>query len=325
MAERDDGLDKLEKFSALLVDVREQLDGRGNDAGRISDVFDKLEDEAETRIEALSAAFGELGEGIASEAEAAGDDIEQTGQAADGLESANLQKYLEELDAIAADVDAKLDELEKSLQEATDALEEGFDSFKSGLGEVGSALDQLGKDAESAFGDLASGLERLQGEADEAKSQTEDQFEALSGEIEGTFTSTLESAFSEMTSQLQAQSETWGSNLDEMGQALDGKMTSFEGLVSGLVGEFLGAAHEIVRGSIEETVENAQDEIEKAVEAAIKEMIADLVQEIAEMLARATIGSAVTTAIAPYAVPLKAASEVVEKINDLLDALNPLD
>jgi ABC-type transporter Mla subunit MlaD len=315
-------LGNLESFISTVAETNAAYQQANAKLEKLTNGFDKAEDEIEDKIDGLKDAVTSWTEEFVKEHQ----------QNLEGLDTLieTIEKIIDE--RLAACIDT-IEEIEKVVSdEANDHGEglasqfqnlanEGYQIVKDGVKETEDTIKDLGEQAKDVFSDLEDQVENLTDLASQAKDATVDVFSEVADNINDTLTEAVNSGMDAFSTGLSEGGDAISSGLDTVMNALQAGFDLFSG-ESGNIGDML-----MQMGSdiLSEAASNITDALmtaaQDAFEEMIKEFIEALMQEIIKSIAMMGIGAATSAALVQVIPILAAVKAVAEVIAALLDAL----
>ncbi len=308
----DDSVEKLSQFCAVLQNTQNVLQTELENFERLSEQYDKLEDDSEDRISGLADDLREGLEKVRPDAEAAHESIDDLGEAAqagEGVASEAGGDIEEVREHLGQGLDGGAVDLAEHFGNLTAA---GFESLHITTEAAASGLEQASQEVEEAFGEASgqtrSGAQRLETSVDGVETALSDVTEALGrsgqrleqacseaadGDAEnasevglesGSVSETVEGAYSDLTSHVEEVVDGLAQNVagegqeavETLGTQVQSLEEDFEAHVSGALHDWEGAAVELVPPLQE--AEGFSSELAAAVDdlCVVKAVIADV-------------------------------------------------
>lgn len=324
--ERDDGLEKLEAFIA-------QLGASGSEFEKLAEEFGELKGE----VADLEATLQKAGEAITQSVDLGLERLETAASSAVEAATAFAEAQREGVDRLGKAVITAFESLETTAQErlgqAMEELQQRYDQLDQAafeaLQQVHDEVDDLTEEVEGAldeaFSTFDGSLDELEAELAEAGEQASAVFDDVRSTVTDTFGPEMAAKFEDFGSEAESLVEDVQGGLDEAANAVGSLFEEVGGKFTTLADGFVGDVESIVTDSAAFAGETVKNELEKAAKETVEEIVQGLAEDTAISVLMMTTGSGITGAMSPILPQLAIAKNIVEKINDVLDAMNPFD
>jgi hypothetical protein len=208
--------------------------------------------------------------------------------------------------------------------EWNDMLSKGWEVVATGHQHLVDSVTTLDDMADDAFETLGSGLGDMESLLESSVlTATLGKFEAMSSEVTGAITSTMESAFGDISEAVKGQ---FTGDLDEAFTQLTSMFTETFTQFGDNVTEVASTLVEKGTEVFTDMAGHAQEHVIETITDGVTEMVEDVLEALAsefvEAIAMMGVGASTTAALAPYVPLLVAAKAVAGTINDLLEAMS---
>jgi hypothetical protein len=208
--------------------------------------------------------------------------------------------------------------------EWNDMLSKGWEVVATGHQHLVDSVTTLDDMADDAFETLGSGLGDMESLLESSVlTATLGKFEAMSSEVTGAITSTMESAFGDISEAVKGQ---FTGDLDEAFTQLTSMFTETFTQFGDNVTEVASTLVEKGTEVFTDMAGHAQEHVIETITDGVTEMVEDVLEALAsefvEAIAMMGVGASTTAALGPYVPLLVAAKAVAGTINDLLEAMS---
>jgi ABC-type transporter Mla subunit MlaD len=315
-------LGNLESFISTVTETIASYQQANAKLEKLTNGFDKAEDELEDKIDGLKDAVSSWTEEFVKEHQENLTRLDTLIEAVENIIDEHLETCISTIEEIEKTVSDEANDHSQGIASQFENLaSEGYQIVKDGVKETEDTIKDLGEQAKDVFSDLEDQVETLTDLASKAKDATEDVFGEVADNITDTLTEAVNGGMDAFSTGLSEGGEALSSGLDTVMNALTAGFDVFSG-ESGNIGDML---MQMGADILSEAASNITDSLMTAAEDAFEEMIKDfmeaLMQEIIKSIAMMGIGAATSAALCQVIPILAIVKGVAETIAMLLKAL----
>lgn len=328
MPELDDGLQNLQNFIGALGETRGEVETAATRLESIRELFESAENSleefgnshAEDASHLLEETLGSLRAGLAEQLTGFDDWATE-------WSDTTLAGRLEEIGTADGEHGAELDEKQADLEARfAELTSEAFDTLRASAEQIAGEIEELDGKSQQLFEELGGAVGELRDKLEDLQDQTVSAFEDIFENIQEALTEAITSAFDTFREDVAGRAaEALGTGVEQLSEQMTQIHDHLREEVERIGTLLTDAASDVFSSVMEHITTDAIERIVDAVESLVREFLETLIADLVESLVLMNVGASTTAALSPFLPQLVVAKNVVETINDLLDALNPFD
>jgi phage-related protein len=321
----DPAIGNVTEFIEQAAATRDAFQKNNEKADDLQDDIDKLEDKIEEDLNKFSGDVKKFTEDFGNSHDETCNGLEELIKLLEELATTRLGDMMETFQDVGDDIEQDCSKHRQELEgEFKDLEDDGYGTCDEGVNDTEGLVSRLVSEAKQAFDDMESHVGSLENMTTQFKDASVGVFSMVDDTVSDTLTNAVQSGRDMFESGLNAGFDTMESGLTGVMGLVEGGFSAFEGGF-GQLGDMLSQmGGKILGDCVDNIADNLMESMQEMFTNMLESVLEGLVQEFIEAAITMGVGSAITTAVSPYAPIIIAAYNVLKIINEILNMLGGL-